>query len=565
MAPEKEIFMTERRPSPQTPLLGRGVPFRFEELAQLGPLPEQSPTPKELASSVPPPTGAEGDLSFLTIAQASARIQAGEISPVELTRAVLARIERVDPLLNSFITVTADIALDQARKAEEAIQRGEYLGPLHGIPVTLKDLVATAGVLTTGGTGALADWVPKEDAEVWRRLREAGAILLGKMNLHEMAAGHTNLNPFYGTSRNPWNLERITSGSSGGSAAAVAGHLCLASIGSDTGGSIRMPASQCGVVGLKPTFGLVSTRGALFLSWTNDHLGPMTKTVEDAALVLNAIAGYDPRSPLSALAPQEDYTTCLRDGVKGTRIAVPMNYFWEMELTMGDEGTEMRVGPDPEVVKAVQAGIQVLKELGAIVEEITIEGLSEVLRRTASGANVERAYYLEDLPEERKERFSRRYRDGLTGGLKATGADYLRTLERGHQVQVTLEGALEPYDAFVLPTTLIVAPPIKAAEAVYAMAEEKAAARRKAGETAPPAREPIDPVAAINRNTGPFNRSGQPALSVPCGFTTDGLPIGMMIVGKHFAESTVLRIGHAYQEVTDWHNRRPPVLDGKTQ
>lgn len=555
--------MTEPNPSSQTPLLGRGIPFRFEELANLGPIPEQWPIPPETVSSIPPASAAEGDLAFLTIAEASIRIRDGDLSPVELTRALLARIERVNPLLNAFITVTADLALEQAKEAETAIQRGGYLGPLHGIPVTLKDLVATAGVLTTGGTGALADWVPKEDAFVWRRLREAGAILLGKMNLHEMAAGSTSLNPFYGASRNPWNPERITGGSSGGSGAGVAGHLCFASIGSDTGGSIRMPASLCGTVGLKPTFGLVSTRGALYLAWTNDHLGPLTKTVEDSALILNAIAGYDSLNPISAPVPTEDYTVHLNDGLEGMRIAVPMNHFWELELTVEDQGTEVRVGPDPQVVRAVQSGIQVLKDLGATVVEIYIEGLQDLLRRPLTDFTVERAFYLEELSEERKNRFSQRYHDGLIRGLATSGAEYMRTLQRGHEVQVALEGALEPYDAFVVPTTPIVAPLIKAAEAANARAEAEAAARREAGESAPLIRE-LGPTTTIGRYTGPFNRSGQPALTVPCGFTTEGLPIGMMIVGKRFAESTVLRIGHAYQQATNWHNRRPPLLDRGT-
>ncbi len=552
----------EQPPSPETPLLGRGIPFRFDGLATLGPLPAEIPTPRETVTSIPPAPDAEGDLAFLTIAEASARIREGDLSPVELTRALLARIERVDPLLNAFITVTGDLALEQAGEAEVAIQRREYLGPLHGIPVTLKDLVATAGVLTTGGTGALADWIPEEDAAVCSRLREAGAVLLGKMNLHEMAAGSTNLNPFFGPAHNPWNPDHITGGSSGGSGAAVAGHLCFASIGSDTGGSIRMPASLCGTVGLKPTFGLVSTRGALYLAWTNDHLGPLTKTVEDAAIMLNAIAGHDPLNPLSASVPREDYTAHLNGGIEGLRIAVPEEFFWELELTVEEQGTEIRVGPDPQVVRAVQAGIQVLRELGAKVEAVSIPGLSELLRRPYSDFTFERAYYLEELPEERKERFSQRYRDGLTRGLTAPAVDYLRSLQRGYEVQAALDGALEPYDAYVVPTTPIVAPPIRAAQAASDRAEAEAAARQEAGKTAPMVRE-RGPTATIGRFTGPFNRSGQPALSVPCGFTTEGLPIGMMIVGKRFAEGTVLRIGHGYQQATDWHNRRPPLLDGR--
>jgi aspartyl-tRNA(Asn)/glutamyl-tRNA(Gln) amidotransferase subunit A len=263
--------------SPYSPLLGRGLAFRFDALADLGPVPEDMPKPPEPVAldSILAASSAEGELPFLTVAEAASLIRSGELSPVELTRALLTRIERLNPLLNAYITITADLALAQAEEAEAEIKQGNYRGPLHGVPISLKDLIATAGVLTTGGTAALADWIPSQNAEVWQRLRQAGAILLGKTNLHEMAAGGTGLNQFYGPARNPWATDRITGGSSSGSASAIAGNLSLASLGSDTGGSIRGPASLCGVVGLKPTFGLVSTRGALYLAWTNDHLGPI--------------------------------------------------------------------------------------------------------------------------------------------------------------------------------------------------------------------------------------------------------------------------------------------------
>lgn len=296
--------MAESRTAlPGMPYQGRGMAIRFEGVDELGPVPEGLPTPPVSVTHAPPPSQAEGDLPFLTIVEAAPLIREGRLSPYELTRAVLARIDRLNPLLNAYITVTSDLALAQAKEAEEEIRAGRYRGPLHGIPVALKDLVATAGVLTTGGTAALSDWVPREDAFVWRRLREAGAVLLGKLGLHEMASGFTNLNPFYGVTRNPWDPSRITDGSSGGSGAAVAAHMCLAAIGSDTAGSIRVPSTLCGIVGFKPTFGRVSTRGALYLSWTRDHLGPMAKTVEDAALILRVIAGHDSFNPLATHSP----------------------------------------------------------------------------------------------------------------------------------------------------------------------------------------------------------------------------------------------------------------------
>ena len=536
------------------------MPFRFAGLHELGPVPDKIPTPPEPVDEIAAPSAAEGDLPFLTIAQASTRIREGSLTSVALTQALLARITRLNPVLNSYITVTADLALAQAAEADREMQTGTNRGPLHGIPISLKDLVATKGVLTTGGTGALSDWVPTEDATVWRKLQEAGAVLLGKNNLHEMAAGSTNLNPFYGPARNPWDVTRVTGGSSGGGGAAVAGHLCLATIGSDTGGSIRMPASLCGTVGFKPTFGRVSVHGAIYLSWTNDHLGPLSKTVEDATLMMNAIAGYDPLSPLSANVPGEDFTTYLGQDLRGVRIAVPTDYFWEIELRDEEQGTEMRVGADPEVVRAVRAGIDLLRELGATVTEVPLPGLNELMRITAPVA-AERAYYLEELPEERKARFSQRYRDGNTRGLNSPSSEYLLNLQRGHEVQAILEGGLEGFDAYVMPSTAIVAPTIKAATAAAARADAALIEAAAKGEPPPAVRE-LGPTSIIGRYTGPFNRSGQPALSLPCGFTSEGLPISMMIVGKRFDDGMVLRIGHGYEKATDWHNRRPAHLEG---
>ena len=541
--------------SSHKPFPGRGVAMRFHGLADLGPPPQQAPTPPAPVTQVPSPSREEGDPPFLTIAQASSLIRARQLSPVELTRALLARIDRLNPLLNAYITVTADLALAQAREAEEEIQRGHYRGPLHGIPLSIKDLIATAGVLTTGGPAALSDWVPREDAAVWHRLREAGAVLLGKLGLHEMAAGFTNLNPFYGVTRNPWDSSRITGGSSGGSGAAVASHLCLASIGSDTAGSIRVPSALCGITGLKPTFGRVSTRGALYLSWSMDHLAPMAKTAEDAALLLNVIGGHDPLNPLSAPASEEDYTANLKEGLRGLRLGVPSSYFWEFDAAAQEDGGETRPGLDQEEAAAVRNAIALLDSLGANTSEVAIDDL-EGLVEGASNLNVERAFFVEELPPERRELFSERYRDSVIRGLETTASSYLRSLQYTQRIHTALERAMEGFDALIVPTTPMLAPSVESVEVGAARAAEAAAEAKARGDPPPPAG---GPTANIGRYTSPFNRSGQPAITIPCGFSSNGLPIGIMIVGSHFAEATVLRVSHAYQQATEWHLRRPPL------
>jgi aspartyl-tRNA(Asn)/glutamyl-tRNA(Gln) amidotransferase subunit A len=354
--------------------------------------------------------------------------------------------------------------------------------------------------------------VPTEDATVWRKLREAGAILIGKTGLHEMAAGFSNLNPFYGPTRNPWDPNLTTGGSSGGSGAAVAGH--------------------------KPTFGRVSTQGALYLSWSLDHLGPMTTTVEDAALIMNVVAGYDPQNPLSAPAPNEDYAAGLNQDVKDLNLAVPAN-FWDFEVppTLG-------IGPglDPDVAAAVRAAIEILKDLGASVEEVAIKGLDDLA--ASRMVIIERAF-VEGMPPERRG-VSEYYRLGQWG-LEATSSEYLELLRRSHRTHELLETALEGYDAFVMPTTPIVAPTIE-----WVQAEAAGYMARAAGQTGeavppqPPGSLPFEGAnMGVGRYTSPFNRSGQPALSIPCGFSPTGLPIGLMVVGHRFDERRVLRIGHS--------------------
>ncbi len=543
-------------PSPISPLTGRGVPFRFGGINDISRIPSDMPTPPDLRDEIPPASADEGDLPYLTIAQAAALIKNKEISPVELTMSLIKRIERLEPTLNAFITRTPELALEQARKAEEEIQKGNYIGPLHGIPVALKDLLCTEGILTTGATAALSDWIPKEDSEVWRRLKEAGAILLGKLNLNEMAGGTSGLNQFYGPARNPWNIDYITGGSSSGSGAAIAASMCLGSVGSDTGGSIRYPASFCGITVLKPTFGLVSTRAAIYLSWTRDHFGPMTKTAQDAAIMLNIMAGYDPMNPLSAPIEKDDYEASLATSLKGMRLIVPAPSFIQ---TM-NAGTGEDLGhtpPDPEVLKAVDDACDLLRSLGAEIIEVNLSGLENFGNSPDSRAafSVERAFYLEQLSAERLERFGDRYRDGIIDGKETTAMTYLQSLHQTQRASAFLEQALGDNDALILPTTIIAAPLSKTVADFEEKAVQASRDARSRGETPP--RRMEGPMAVAGPYIGPINHSGQPALSIPCGFTKSGLPIGLMIVGKRFTEAKVLGIGHAYQQATSWHTLRP--------
>ena len=459
------------------------------------------------------------DLAYQTVARAAELIRTKQLTSLELTQACLDRIDRYAKPTFAFITITRDLALSQARVADAEIARGNYRGVWHGIPIVLKDLIGTKGILTTAGTGALEDWVPSEDATVWAKLKAAGAVLLGKTNLHELAAGFSNVNPFYGTTRNPWSpgLNHITGGSSGGNGVAIASGMALAGVGSDTGGSIRVPSAMCGVTGLKPTHGRVSTFNCIYLSWTLDHLGPMARSVEDAALMMNVIAGFDPKDPISAAEPTEDYTADLAKGMRGLKLAMPMGAtFWGYAQLQ------------PEIAATVRKAIDVLKGLGASISEVIVPGLEQAL--AGSIFNIEQAYHLQDLLKVRPEKFSPGILASRTTALQATAVDYMRSLRNIAETRTLLEDGLANYDAYVLPTVPIF-PSV------------------------------IDPASTtgIGQFTSPINRSGQPALTVPAGFGSNGFPIGMMIVARRFNEKMVLRIGHAYQQATDWHTRRPPL------
>jgi len=440
-----------------------------------------------------------------------------EISPVEITRVCLDRIERLNPTLNAFISVTAESALAEARAAETEIGRGEWRGPLHGVPVALKDLIDTANVRTTSGSALHEDRVPERDAEVVRRLRHAGAVIVGKNNLHEFAYGGSSLVSHFGDVHNPWDVGRIAGGSSGGSAAAVIAGLAWAAIGTDTAGSIREPAALSGCVGLKPTYGRVSSRGVIPLSTSLDHVGPMAATVADAAIVLQAIAGYDAGDTTSFDVPVADYTGALREDAKQMRVGVARDYFFD-DL-------------DPEVAAALEHALHGIATLVAEMKEVRLEVPTD---RTLQAAEAY-AYHAANVaasPELYQPETVRRIRSGE----KVTAAEYI---ERRRELEAARRGIRAVFagvDVLVTPTTPLSAPSI--AELKMNPDELRPAELK------------------LLRNTRPFNVWGLPAISVPCGFTQSGLPIGLQIAGPHWREDLVLRLAHAYEQATAWHKRR---------
>jgi len=472
--------------------------------------------------------GAEGhvveggeQLTALSLAEASELVRARKASPVELTRACLSRIEAVDRKLNAFITLTADGALDEARAAEEEIGRGRWKGALHGIPIALKDLVDTKGVRTTAASNLFKDRVPAEDAEVVTRLRAAGAVLLGKLNMHELAFGGSTVVSAFGAVRNPWALERSVGGSSAGSAAAVAAGLCYGAIGSDTGGSIRQPAAFCGIVGLKPTYGRVSTRGALPLSWSLDHLGPMTRRVRDAALMLQPLAdAVDDRG--CAGPPLPDYAKALEPR-SGLRLGIPRAPFYE--------------GLHPDVERATSAALGILASLGAraldVAVDTAVDSAIVVLRAEAYAFHEATVASSAELyqPETLKR---------IRGGAEVTAAAYIAAKRKLEAARGEFRRVFEAVDLLVIPTTPV--PPPAIDELLADMPNLRA-------------REFV-----LLRNTRPWNGLGLPAISVPCGFTQDGLPIGLQLIGAAGDETRVLALAHAYEQATDWHKRRPPSL-----
>ena len=461
-------------------------------------------------------------LHYLSIRQAGELIQRGELSPVELARACLDRIQATDDRLHSFILLLADEALAQARIAEAEILRGAYKGPMHGIPFALKDLYDTAGVRTTSGSQVDIDRVPSEDATTTARLKEAGGILMGKLAMHEFALGGPDWTTPFEPARNPWNLDHITGGSSSGSGSAVASGQSMGALGSCTGGSIRGPASLCGIVGLKPTYGRVSRFGVVTLSWSQDHAGPMTRTVEDTAFMLQAIAGHDPRDPTSSRAPVPDYSRSLREDIRGVRIGLPRHYFFDDDP-----------GVNREVVARVEQAVSVLEELGAHVEEVTLPSLDYV-RAANSVIMVSEAFaYHEPNLKTRPQEFGQIVRGRFRIGGLMSASDYLQAQRVRTWARRDFAEVMKTVDFLVTPTMTQPAP----------------------------AFEGYDPISTARGKsfTAPFNVTGLPAISVPCGFTESGLPIGMQIAGKPFDEPGVIQAAYTYQQYAGWHEVKPTI------
>jgi aspartyl-tRNA(Asn)/glutamyl-tRNA(Gln) amidotransferase subunit A len=457
-----------------------------------------------------------------SIVETSDLLRKGKLSPVELTKNCLAQIEELNPTLNAFITVTAELALTQAHAAEAEILRGRWRGPLHGIPLAVKDLIDTAGIRTTAASAVFKDRVPAEDADVVRRLKNAGAVLLGKQNLHECAYGGSSMISYYGEVHNPWDPARIAGGSSGGSAASVAAGLGYGAIGTDTAGSVREPAALCGIVGLKPTYGRVSVRGVIPLSLSLDHMGPIARTVADAAATLQAIAGYDARDGNSVDMPVPDYLASLRQPWRSPRIGVPRKLFFE-DL-------------DPAVASAVEEALGVLSALGGNLSEIEI-GVPTDRTLQAAESYANHAEFVARSPELYQPETLRRIR---TGEDISAGEVEQRRREL-KQIRSEVHKVFEGVDVLVTPTT-----PVPAA-AIDELKQD------------PDLLRPHELL--LLRNTRPVNVWGLPAISIPCGFTTAGLPIGLQIIGPHWKEEGVLRLAYAYERATNWHKRTPRLVE----
>jgi aspartyl-tRNA(Asn)/glutamyl-tRNA(Gln) amidotransferase subunit A len=453
------------------------------------------------------------DLAKKTIHELAPLIERREVSPVDVTREMLDRIQAVDDRLHTFVTLDAEKALTEARTAEDEIGRGEYRGPLHGIPMGIKDNIAVAGWPTTNGSALMTDNVTDYDATVVTRLRKAGAVIVGKNNMHEWAMGGTSIPSAFGPVRNPWNESRVPGGSSGGSAAAVSASLIYAAVGSDNKGSVRNPASFCGIVGHKPTYGLVSRFGELPASSSNtDHLGPLTKDVTDAALMLNALAGFDPQDPTSIRSHRKDYQVGLDVGVKGLRIGVIRNFFFE-------QATE-------EVCKSVEDAIGVLASLGAEIREIKIPSLEYMPLTDPAWVNELRTYLLQFLPQGRKAFADPAIWDRVVLNELVRSADTQKALRLRGRILREFQEALEQVDLLAMPVNMTPAFPTEDSEA------QRSATLASTSVTL----------------TAPFNLTGHPAISVPCGFSADGLPIALGLAGRHWEDELVLRAAYTYEQ-----------------
>ena len=462
----------------------------------------------------------------LSLAQAAKMVKSREVSPVELVDACLARIHAVDDRLRAYITIF-DEARQVAKAAEAMIMAGHDLGPLHGIPIALKDNLAVKGTRTTAGSKVLENWIPDHDATVTERLRRAGAIFVGKLNMHEFAWGGTSDNPHYGAVRNPWDTERFPAGSSGGSGVAVAARTCYGAIGTDTGGSIRLPSAINGVVGIRPTYGRVSNHGIIPLAWSMDTAGPMTRTVEDCAIMFGTIAGHDPKDPSTSRAAVSEYTDGLDRGVKGLRIGVVPGYFFHHL--------------QPPVRDAVKAALKTLEGLGAELVDVNIENIHGNISAQLTIEAAEPSTYHQRWLREQPENYGADVRSLLEIGEMLLATHYLQAQRYRTLLRQEFLEAFKKVDVFICPTLPFTATKVGAMKVVIENGVEE------------------DMLSAIMQFTGVPSLTGLPSLNVPCGFDQDGLPVGMQIIGRPFDEAFLFRIGAAFQSATDFHKRAPKL------
>jgi aspartyl-tRNA(Asn)/glutamyl-tRNA(Gln) amidotransferase subunit A len=462
----------------------------------------------------------QNELCYLTIAEAAAGLRRKQFSAVELTDACLERIEAYDAKLHSFITLTADLALEQARHAEKELRGGDDRGPLHGIPIALKDLYATNGIRTTCHSAVLEHWVPDHNATTVTKLQEAGTALLGKLGMHEFAFGGPSLDAPFPAVRNPWNTAHIPGGSSSGSGAALAAGFCFGALGSDTGGSIRTPSSHCGIVGIKPTYGRCSRSGVIPLSWSLDHTGPMARTVEDCAIMLQVLAGYDPLDKASANVPVPNFHIGMKDGIKGLRIGVPRASWFNENL-----------GIDPRTEAVFNQALKVLESLGAMIVDIDGKPFSLARKANQTLLVCEAYTYHEKTYQQTPLKFGSSVRRRMLEGAFLSAADYLTAQRARAVLNDQIRANFANVDVFAVP-----------------------------GAARPPeAFDSMDPNEQNMRPsfTNPFNLTGLPAISVPCGFTEGNLPAGLQIVAPAFEEAICFRVAYAYEQATEWHKQRP--------
>ncbi|MGR9092379.1 MAG: amidase [Gammaproteobacteria bacterium] len=467
------------------------------------------------------------ELTHMSVSELAPLIETRRVSPVEITQAFINRIAASNARVNAFVTVDEAGAIAAAKVAEAEVTRGDYRGPLHGVPVAHKDLYATAGLRTTGGSHVLADNIPLVDATVVARLKQAGMITLGKTNTHEFAYGPSNEVSLFGAVNNPWNTGRISGGSSGGSGAAVAAGLVPIASGSDTGGSIRIPSSCCGLTGLKPTYGRVSRAGIVPLCWTMDHAGPLAHSALDAAMFLHAVAGPDPRDDACSADPPPDYVSMLSGDIQGLRIGVPRKIFFDRA--------------DNAVVRCVDDALAALEQLGAVLIPVEIPHIEQAAAAAMVMYLAEATAYHDDTLDDRAGLYSEQVRMFLELGDQILAKDYLHAQRYRTLLGKALLSVFEDVDVLASPATPITATPLGCESIAINGIEDGV-------------------FGALLRNTEPFNLTGLPALVAPCGFDGEGMPVSLQIAGPAFEEGRVLNVIHAYQTVTQWHEQRPALV-----